>query len=117
MGFKVPTFNLTARIWSSATPITSPPRLTVTCQLRAAGKQSTGQDAANDWVFLWSLLVPALTDIRDIYNGSGEDKVECPAMSGRIYRVKMVDDVAKGFANEYRIAFLQKIGSWLTPIP
>lgn len=53
------------------------------------------------------LLVPKLTDIQCDWNLSGQtDTIECPAGSHRFYRVDNVDDVAKGFANEYRIVWM-----------
>lgn len=55
------------------------------------------------------LLLPALTDIRDAACASGyTDIVEVPDGSGRWYSVEYVDDVAKGFTNEYRVAVLSK---------
>jgi hypothetical protein len=118
MGYALPTMNLTCRIWSGNALPPQPHRADKPCQLRAPGKASTGQDALNQgWPFLWSLILPALTDIRDNGSLSGSDRVECPQGSGRFYDVIAVDDVAKGFANEYRIAFLRKRGGWPTPIP
>jgi hypothetical protein len=63
-------------------------------------------------------LVPALTDIRDQFNAfTGKDTVEVPFASNRFYWVTYVDDVAKGFDNEHRLAFLQKVGNWPVPMP
>ena len=115
--FRVPTFNLTCNVWRSTTPVINPPDLSPTCQLRAAGKQSTGQDVSQDWVFLWSILFPANTDVRDAISPGGADTIECPAGSKRYYSTAMVDDVAKGFANEYRTAFVLKLAPWPAPIP
>lgn len=77
-----------------------------------------------------NLLVPAGTDIRDFACGISYpyDLVEVPSGSGRWYIVGIVDDVGKGFPNEYRMAYLTKccdtvdpnnnIGSnWPVPIP
>jgi len=117
MGFRPPVFNLTANVWRAASdPDVDPPDVVTECQLRAAGKQSTGQDAAHDWVFLWAVLVPKDTDIRDWASGS-RDYIEIPAASGRMYRIEMVDDVGKGFTNEYRTGFIQKETGWPAPIP
>jgi len=117
MPFVVPTFNLSANVWRNGNATTNPPDLTVDCQLRAAGKQSTGQDPANGWAFLWSLLIASGTDIRDDISSGGKDTVECPAGTGRFYSVELVDDVARGFSNEYRIAFIQKVSPWPVPTP
>jgi hypothetical protein len=55
------------------------------------------------------LLVPKLTDIRmgDPVNSS--DLVECPAASHRLYHVFYVDDVGKGFANEFRFVIMSAL--------
>ena len=117
MAYRLPVFNLSANIWRSGNPTSNPPDVVSPCQLRAAGKQSTGQDVANDWSFLWAVLFPPLTDVRDAYSAPGQDTLEVPAGSGRFYQAALVDDVAKGFTNEYRIAFVLKLIAWPSPIP
>lgn len=118
MAYSVPTFNLVAKVWSGTLPPPNPPRIpALICQLRYPGKGSTAQDAANDWVFSPTILVPARSDLRDRFTLTGEDLVELPAGTGRMYRVVVVDDVARGFTNEYRFAMLFKWGAWPTPIP
>jgi hypothetical protein len=52
------------------------------------------------------LLLPMRTDIRASWNGASEDLVEVPAGSLRFYGVYWVDDVGRGFLNEYRLALL-----------
>lgn len=61
------------------------------------------------------LLMPALSDVRDLSNAITPDVVEVPAGSGRWYGVCTVDDVGKGFPNEYRIAIIGKIFEALDP--
>lgn len=118
MAFVPPTFNLTANVWHNPNPVTNPPDLVVSCQLRAPGKQSGFMAlTATVLILSWEILFPALTDIRDARNGLGQDLVEVPAGSGRLYEGLLVDDVAKGFTNEYRILYVQKAGNWPTPIP
>lgn len=73
------------------------------------------------------LLMPALTDIRSSVCGGFPDVVEVPAGSGRYYTVSWVDDVGKGYANEYRLILMSAVDSrneyftdfpdWPTPIP
>lgn len=63
------------------------------------------------------LLCPKLTDIHGQRPGFGPDNVEVPAGSGRYYRVMFVDDWAKGFPNEYRIALILAYADWPSPIP
>jgi hypothetical protein len=65
------------------------------------------------------LLLPPGTDIRSGVLGTADD-VEVPAGSGRFYEVEFVDDVGKGFANEYRVALLIQTtawGAWPLPYP
>jgi len=130
VGFRVPSFNLRCQVWSRddvpAGPVIAanlgPVRDAFDCQLRAVGKQSTGQDEPHVGTFLWQLLLPAGSDIRDwaCWDGLAMDKpdlVEVPRDTGRFYTVALVDDVAKGFPNEYRIAFIVKNAYWPIPIP
>lgn len=130
MGFRVPTFNIQCRVWSRSAVPAGPvitanlgaDRGRLDCQLRAAGKQSTGQDEPHVLVFLWMLLLPAGSDIRDWASWDGvaidqPDLVEVPVGSERYYTVAQVDDVAKGFANEYRVAFIVKNAYWPIPAP
>jgi hypothetical protein len=63
------------------------------------------------------LLVAKGTDIRDKYTQPGTHYVEVPLASGRFYKIDLVDDVARGFTNEYRIAIIRKVGTWPSPIP
>jgi hypothetical protein len=61
--------------------------------------------------FEWNmeLLLPKLTDIRVYIPPSGTltgDIIECPAGSERIYQVRVVDDIGKGFANEHRMVLM-----------
>ncbi len=117
MAFKPPTFNLTCNIWRSTSLVTAPPDLSPICQLRASGKQSSGLTQAPLGYFLPEILFPAHTDVRDQYCPSNADQIECPAGSGRYYVVANVEDVAKGFANEYRQAVVVKARVWPQPIP
>jgi hypothetical protein len=126
MGFRPPVFNSTCNLWTGpAVPPVGPPRLTVVCQLRNAGKLHTGEAYVVDptttnfpAVVMTEILFPLHTDVRDIYSApAGSDVAECPAGSGRFYATSCVEDVAKGFTNEYRVAYALKVGLWPTPIP
>jgi hypothetical protein len=65
-----------------------------------------------------SLLLPKGTDIRGPQDSVAADNVEVPAFSGRWYRVVAVDDVGKGFSNEYRNAAIFAVDRlWLAPYP
>ncbi len=125
MGYHVPTFNIQCNIWhglpSGTVPSTIPDIGLQDCQLRWVGRgpaetASVPIDIQTTWQPGVTLLVPALTDLRDMLSGTFEDIVEVPAGSGRIYQVKYVDDVAKGFPNEYRMAYLAKT-IWPVPAP
>jgi hypothetical protein len=131
MAFVLPNFNLTCNIHSVVAGVHtfrlgSPCNLALgrrTGLILGAGVQDNGFDALTP-----SLLLPALTDIRDSSCGGEMDIVEVPAGTGRWYLVAGVDDIGKGFANEHRVATLFKTwgfpgnGSgltapWPTPIP
>ncbi len=134
MAFSVPDFNLVATLargrWLTRTVIDA----AMPCNL-AMGRRVQTQtfDLAQPQYQPAQphLLIPALTDVRDfsqvIVSGS-YDMVEVPAASGRWYRVGIVDDVGKGFTNEYRMCGIMKICSfidsteyaglfWPTPMP
>lgn len=114
---------LTANIWRTGTGPPAPPAVTTPAQLRGPAIHTSGQQVLlvggnQSWPWTPTLLMPALTDIRDQFvPGGAGDLVEVPAGSGRLYNVVLVEDVAKGFTNEHRLAAIQKTGIWPTPIP
>lgn len=110
MAFQVPHFPLFAAIWRNggiggayAAPdvVTaanlSPGRRVLLTQPLIAG---VGSPVPVE------LLVPARTDIRANWNNAGNDLVEVPSGSKRFYTVVWVDDVGRGFTNEYRLALM-----------
>lgn len=118
MAWLPPTFNLVCGIWTGPIliPPMVPPRLTSICQLRF---YKTGQTVAatGPGKGVMSILLPAGTDVRPSigFGLFGGDVIECPLGSGRWYAVLTVDDVAKGFPNEYRLAVCQQTvytGAW-----
>ena len=120
MAFRVPAMPLAVNIWRNATGVLNPPDL-ITVGNLAWGRRVTaatgipgdpGEDTAVNY-----LLVTALTDIRDNISPGGPDVVELPAGTLRYYYVKQVDDVGKGFANEFRVAVIAKLTPWPAPIP
>lgn len=133
MAFTVPEFPLSCNVWrNSHTWQTVPPDVVSDCNLaygRRVSSSSTDALAANEAGVLMMLLLPPLTDIRDLKCSAVEDLVEVPAGSGRIYRVCDVDDIGKGFPNEHRCAliigvstlrepgFVTVVYSWPAPIP
>jgi len=131
MAFTVPTFNLLCDIYTGPWLTKALRSSNVPCNL-AMGRRV--QQAGNDYIALQygpaapNLLLPAFTDIRDGSCAGEQDIVECPSGSGRWYFVSAVDDVAKGFSNEYRLAAIGKVSDfadhsrfpgvfWPTPIP
>lgn len=120
MAFRVPTFNLSVSIFTN--PGTGPARVVTMGNLRYGLAVNVGGavGGTNIQGFVSSfvtLLLPALTDVRDLFNASGQDVVEVPTGSGRKYVVDHVEDIGKGFTNEHRSALLYKLGPWPTPIP
>lgn len=121
MAYVVPTFNLAFAIWRGpwAVPPVGPPALVGMCNLTPGRRGNFTPVVPGVYapgVALMFVLFPALTDVRDKLSATGADLVECPAGSGRYYGVIGVDDVAKGFANEYRWAAVHSVGK-PTPIP
>lgn len=124
MAFVIPNFNLPVGIWNDPDIYgVDPPTLTGLGALMHPKKNvydtSAGAQLGNQDIGMY-LLLPALTDIRDFINVAGINSVvEVPLGSGRVYSVNNVDDVAKGYANEYRLAIIQKVAGlwWPVPIP
>jgi len=134
MAYSIPEFNLVADLWRFVLPLDFDTLVHVTefdCKLRAFGGSPSfvggNLNTASGGPYGVELLCPAGTDIRDKTCAGGvPDAVEVPIGSGRWYYVFVVDDVAKGFSNEYRFAIIGKIQSaygvanapdWPTPIP
>lgn len=124
--FSPPTFNLTANLWRWASwggaipPIAAPDVAAVPCQLRVL-KTGVVVNQATIPSPCAVLSFPSLTDVRTNigfgqFTEPGEDLAEVPSASGRYYTVKMVEDVAKGFANEYRLAVVAQFGAPM-PLP
>jgi len=118
--YQLPNFNLAVDIWRQTNPTSNPPDVSTDGQL-TPGLFVThvglpGEGGAFDTATMF-LKLPAGTDVRDNGAGAGGDTVEVPAGSQRFYTVGFVDDVSKGFSNEYRFAVLLKQSGWPQPIP
>lgn len=101
-----PTFNLLCNIWwgyFGIVPPAIPFNLVSLCQLQL-GERVTSTPT----IMTRFLLLPKLTDIHYLRGGFAPDLVEFPAGSGRFYTVLDVDDVGKGFTNEYRQATMNR---------
>jgi len=117
VGFSVPTFNLVVNLWRQPRTINLVPDRTFMANLAAS--RIVQAYAAIDVFFtnvpapFAGLLCPKLTDIAGMWVAAlaGEDCVEVPAGSGRFYMVLTVEDVAKGFPNEYRHALICQLNS------
>lgn len=134
MAFRVPTFNLVVNVWSAPALVSAAPTRVLMGNLTNGRRLTFGGEelaSANYCVLAMFLLLPKLSRIRGSYITDYGDAVEVPAGSGRFYIVAGVDDVAKGFPNEYRIASLYQgvsyalsstgnpwaIPPWPDPIP
>ena len=112
-GFPLPTFNLTSRIWHGQ-PLTGPfpptpaPDLTPDCQLAEWSRLNFHVTGATAALFI-QIRVPKLTDVRGLNSSTASDIAEVPSGSGRFYQIAYVDDVGKGFANEYRCAYATQL--------
>ena len=128
MAYNLPNFNMNCAIYpcnvanTPAVPL-NPPRIAMqSCQL-CHGKRvnvRVWSNAMNPRVTgaAMSLLLPKGADIRGPQDTVSIDMVEVPVGSARWYWVNFVDDVAKGFANEYREAIIVALsGSWVAPYP
>lgn len=84
---------------------------------RSTGVRSRTGYGTGDSVEAAYLMLPAHTDVRDQRNGAQPDALEVPGGSGRFYLANHVEDVAKGFTNEYRMVVLRVRPPWPTPYP
>jgi hypothetical protein len=120
MAYALPVFNLVANIWHAPNVPPSAPDLQSPCNL-AYGRRVTASwpDPALSTGFGADmfLLLPPGTDIRDAKATTGADVVEVGAGTGRIYAVAFVDDSGCGFPNEHRVALLEGVAPWPTPLP
>jgi len=113
--FVPPTFDLSCNIWRNASLLTAPPDLVSPCQLRLVKDSFAGVGGVNAGTML--LCLPKGTDVRPQGSTSFHDQIEAPAGTGRFYNCLAVDDVGKGFPNEYRVALIQPVYSlWTLPI-
>jgi len=101
MAFTPPTFNLAINIWRFPNLVYGAPDVITVCNL-AYGRRNAQTVATTDLTM--SVLLPAGTDIRGVWNTVQADRVEVPAGSQRFYEVLNVDDSGKGFSNEHRVA-------------
>lgn len=112
MAFTLPEFNLSCDVYTG-------PWLTAVLRATVMGNLAFGRrvqqvrvsDGAvtNTYGGQCTLLLPALTDVRDGSCGLNPDFLEIPAGSGRWYVCMLVEDIGKGFANEHRAATVGKI--------
>lgn len=124
---KLPAMPLTCNVWHNGNTNPASPdisglkcQLYVTAHLAVLAGALTSHPASCQFLYL-----PKGTDVRGADTEPGPDIVQCPAGTNRWYQVTWVDDVAKGFANEFRVALIFKVfppwtgGSpWLThPMP
>jgi hypothetical protein len=116
---KKPALPLTCNIWRAAAGPPNPPLLTVNCQLlwSASHLAIAVVPGTVNTAFLRFLYLPSGTDLRPTQMPNPGDVVEVPAGSGRFYTCVALDDVAKGFPNEFRLGVLQPQGNWPFPIP
>jgi hypothetical protein len=104
VAFRVPAMPLSISIWRNqgTLGLYTLPNLITVCNL-SPGRRVM----ANVGLMPMEFLFPKLTDVRAAWNSGTQDLLECPSGSKRFYDVEFVDDVGKGFANEYRIVFAQ----------
>jgi hypothetical protein len=119
MAFRIPTFNLTCNVWHAQAlpPVGAPAIAALPCQLAwdHIGDHPVGT-LFTTAILIMVIRVAARTDLRPRSSSTGYDIIECPAGTGRYYGVVGVDDVARGFPNEYRQAIVAQ-QQFPTPIP
>lgn len=104
MAVFAPDFNILCNVWRLPNAFPAAPDFQFSCQLYLAsrGLLDITPGVPGQWVPPIYLRLPAFTDIRPV------DQVECPAGTGRLYLVRWVEDLHKGFPNEYRVGVLEQ---------
>lgn len=114
MPFGPPTFNLPVSLWRKPTSVLAAPTRSFMANL-ALGRRnaliSQGGTSVLYPIMEMQLLCPAGTDIAGRIDGVYWDVVEVPAGTSRYYVVFWVDDVGRGFPNQYRFAALAQAHS------
>lgn len=124
MAFGLPNFNLHVNIWynqGNVNPPVGAPDATFMGQLRALFT-ANGVAAISTHEPFIILCCPHGTNVVGpagfgSFTAPHGDIVEVPAGTGRYYRVFAVDDVARGFGNEYRFCVLRQNATAGRPIP
>jgi hypothetical protein len=130
MAFRPPTFNLVCHIWrvDGVGGAYLAPDVVSVCNLSPGRRVLTIDDVPVGFpttTQIMELLLPKGTDIRATWNTTAPDVVEVPQGSLRFYQVVAVDDVGKGFPNEYRLALMAQeitgnfalVGANTFPVP
>jgi hypothetical protein len=109
-----PTLNLFCNIWKQwnlggPAPLVAPTYANVLCNLQYGRKEHVPVQPVANYPVQY-LLVGKGTDLQDsdVNFPAILDLVECPAGSKRWYVVEYVEDQAKGFPTETRVAILIK---------
>jgi hypothetical protein len=116
--FRLPTLNLTANVWHNSgvvPPAGAPDIAGMACQLAWDHSGDIATPPAAQKHFM-KMRVPPRSDLRDANSSTGPDVVEIPAGTARYYAVQLVDDVGRGFPNEFRQA-LVTLAAHPTPLP
>ncbi len=122
MAYVVPQMPLTCGIWNAnVIPPPLGPDRTSACNLawgrRVAVPSTGGTGTLGVVLFTMTLLLPKFTNLWGDPDLVACNVVEVPLGTGRYYRVAVVDDIGRGFANEHRGAILVQALPWPHPIP
>jgi hypothetical protein len=123
MAYPSPVFNLTCRIYQAmgTGPFPLAGGIVSSCQLRLNKPGIVAASGGGAGVTGMLLLLPKGTDIRPSHLAVVADAVQVPDGSGEYYVVSWVNDVAKGFPNEYRLALItlltNKANATVWPMP
>lgn len=120
MAYTLPTFIVPVNIWRSASSVLDPPDVEAVGNMqfgRAVRMTAMETSETLPSYMVAYLLLPKDTDVRDNLMPGGADHVEVPAGSEIFYKVDFVENIARGFTNEHRVAVLVPDAPKPAPLP
>lgn len=118
MKHNLPRFPSLANIWRAGNAVTNPPDLTTPAELHLTTQTGivTTVTTSRRELLQRMIYLPKRTDVRPDWAAGQGDNIELPAGSGRYYLAVDVDDIARDFPNEFRVAAVIPTNAGVGPV-